>query len=216
MASPFGLEPIGRCGVIAMFIMESTMPLFSPPAPLATADPIAALAQLQNLAPNRRGLLLAPLLAALPAALLAGSAAALDPNQTQVIEPDAFAWKGGWGGGPPHSIETASVFGSIDKPGPYVVLVRWYPGFMSAPHDYATDRLCFVLSGTWWVNSGADFAPQDTVPVRAGGFVRRVARTPHYDGVKKGEKEPAVIGIFSQGPVDIRLMDPSKPPVREV
>jgi hypothetical protein len=200
-----------------MITMERTMPHLFPPSPLATAaDPTAALAHLQNLVPNRRGLLLAPLLAALPAGLLAGSAAALDPNQTQITEPDAFAWKGGWGGGPAHSIETASVFGSTDKPGQYVVLVRWYPGFMSAPHDYATDRLCFVLSGTWWVNSGADFAPQATVPVRAGGFVRRVARTPHYDGVKKGEKEPAVIGIFGEGPIDIRLMDPSKPPVREV
>ena len=129
----------------------------SPLAPIA-ANPTAALAQIQNLSPNRRGLLLAPLLAALPAGLLAGSAHALDPNQTQITEPDKFAWKGGWGGGPPHSIETASVFGSTEKPGPYVVLVRWYPGFMSAPHDYATDRLCFVLSGTWWVNSGADFA----------------------------------------------------------
>ncbi len=193
----------------------SRISLPSPLAPAAT-DPAAALAQLQNLAPNRRGLLLAPLLAALPAGVLTASAAAIDPNQTQVIEPDAFIWKGGWGGGPAHSIEMASVFGSTEKPGPYVVLVRWYPGFMSAPHDYATDRLCFVLSGTWWVNSGADFAPQDTVPVRAGGFVRRVARTPHYDGVKKGEKEPAVIGIFGQGPVDLHLTDPSKPPVREV
>lgn len=64
--------------------------------------------------------------------------------------------------------------------------------------------------------SGTDFAPQDTVPVRAGGFVRRVARTPHYDGVKKGEKEPAVIGIFGEGPIDLRLSDPSKPLVREV
>jgi hypothetical protein len=191
--------------------------LFSPsPFASATSDPTTAFAHLQNLAPNRRGLLLAPLLAALPAGLLAGSAAALDPNQTQVTEPGAFTWKGGWGKGPPHSIEMASVFGSTDQLGQYVVLVRWYPGFMSAPHDYATDRLCFVLSGTWWVNSGADFAPQETVPVRAGGFVRRVARTPHYDGVKKGEKEPAVIGIFGQGPVDVRFMDPSKPPVREV
>ena len=61
-----------------------------------------------------------------------------------------------------------------------------------------------------------DFSPQHTVPVRAGGFVRRAARTPHYDGVKKGEKEPAVIGIFGEGPIDLRLSDPSKPPVREV
>ena len=211
IASPFRLEPIARCGVIAMITTERIMSdLFSPsPFASATSDPTAALAHLQNLAPNRRGLLLAPLFAALPAGLLAGSAAALDPNQTQITEPDVFAWKGGWGGGPAHSIETASVFGSTDKPGQYVVLVRWYPGFMSAPHDYATDRLCFVLSGTWWVNSGADFAPQETVPVRAGGFVRRVARTPHYDGVKKGEKEPAVISIFGEGPIDIRLMDPS-------
>jgi hypothetical protein len=199
-----------------MITEENAMPPMPPLSPLTSAADPAALAQLQNLAPDRRGLLLAPLLAALPASLLAGSTAALDPSQTQITQADAFKFKGGWGGGPPHSIEMASVFGSTEKPGPYVVLVRWYPGFMSAPHDYATDRLCFVLSGTWWVNSGADFAPQETVPVAAGGFVRRVARTPHYDGVKKGEKEPALIGIFGEGPVDLRLTDPSKPPVREV
>ena len=68
----------------------------------------------------------------------------------------------------------------------------WY--YMSAPHTYVTDRLCFVISGIWWVNSGENFVPEATVPVPAGGFVRRVAHTPHYDGVKKGGKEPAVIG----------------------
>jgi hypothetical protein len=28
---------------------------------------------------------------------------------------------------------------------------------MSAPHTYPTDRFCVVVSGAWWVNSGADF-----------------------------------------------------------
>jgi 3-hydroxyisobutyrate dehydrogenase-like beta-hydroxyacid dehydrogenase len=46
-----------------------------------------------------------------------------------------------------------------------------------------------------------------TVP--AGGFVRRVARTQHYDGVKKGAA-PAIIGIFGIAPVDLKLVDPSK------
>jgi hypothetical protein len=55
--------------------------------------------------------------------------------------------------------------------------MKWCPGYMSAPHTYATDRLSRVLSGTWWVNSGADFDPDNTVPVPAGGFVRRIART---------------------------------------
>ena len=62
-----------------------------------------------------------------------------------------------------------------------------------------------------WVNSGTDFDPNTTVPAPAGGFVRRVAHTPYYDGVKEGAVEPVVIGIFGAGPVDLKLVDPSKP-----
>ena len=171
---------------------------------------------LQNFATSRRGLMLAPLLAALPASLDSEPALAIDPNETQVTLPDQFHWQPGLPGAPAQSVETVPVFGATDKPGPYVVLIKWHPGYMSAPHTYVTDRLCFVISGTWWVNSGANFEPEATVPVPAGGFVRRVAHTPHYDGVKKGGKAPAVIGIFGQAPIDFKLTDPAKPPIREV
>ena len=117
---------------------------------------------------------------------------------------------------PARSVETAPAFGATDKPGLYVVLIRWHPGYMSAPHTYVTDRLCFVVSGTWWVNSGEIFEPESTVPVPLGGFVRRIAHTPHYDGVRKDGKEPAIIGIFGQAPIEFKLIDPSKPQVREV
>ena len=110
----------------------------------------------------------------------------------------------------------ATLYGSLDQPGPYLVLMKWYPGYASAPHSYATDRLSLVLSGTWWVNSGADFDPDATVPVPAGGFVRRVARTPHYDGVKKSAKTPAVIALFGIAPVELQLMDPSQPAWRRL
>ena len=53
----------------------------------------------------------------------------------------------------------ATLYGGLDRPGPYLVLMKWYPGYMSAPHTYATDRLSL------WVNSGADFDPDSTVPV---------------------------------------------------
>jgi hypothetical protein len=168
-----------------------------------------------GLSATRRRILLAPLLAALPLGLSAGRADALNPSETQVTLPDAIKWTA-WPAGPPHGAEMVTLFGGLDKPGEYVVLMKWFPGYMSAPHSYATDRLCLVLSGTWWVNSGSDFDPNATVPVAAGGFVRRVAHTPHYDGVRKGAEEPAVIGIFGIAPVDLKLVDPSKPGWRQV
>ena len=187
------------------------MPLTSPPTRkivnLTRMLTSATDGELDDLAATRRGLMLAPLLAALPAALFPDPARAIDPNQTQVTLPDQMQWKPWNAGGPTGSMESAAVFGAIDKPGPYAILVRWHPGYMSAPHTYVTDRLCFVVSGTWWVNSGENFEPEATVPVPAGGFVRRVANTPHYDGVRKDGKEPAVIGIFGYGPVEFKLID---------
>jgi hypothetical protein len=163
---------------------------------------------------TRRRVLLASLLAALPIGLSAERAEAINPGETHVTLPDEIKWTA-WTAGPLHSAEMATLYGRLDSPGPYVVLMKWYPGYMSAPHTYATDRLCLVLSGTWWVNSGTEFDPNATVPVPAGGFVRRVARTPHYDGVRVGGKEPVVIGIFGLAPVDLKLVDPSKPAWRQ-
>jgi hypothetical protein len=68
----------------------------------------------------------------------------------------------------------------------------------------------------WYVASGEDFAPEATLPVPAGSFVRRVARTPHYDGVKKGVAEPAIIAITGMAPIHYHLLDPTKPGWREV
>ena len=166
---------------------------------------------------TRRRLLLAALVAGLPLGASSGLAKAgkLDPTETIVTLPDAIRFVP-WTGAPVQSGEVATLYGGLDAPGPYVVLMKWYPGYMSAPHSYATDRLSLVLSGTWWVNSGADFDPDHTVPVRTGGFVRRVAHTPHYDGVKRDAKEPAVIALFGIAPVDLTLVDPSKPGWRQV
>jgi RNA-splicing ligase RtcB len=47
-----------------------------------------ARSELNDIAGTRRGLILAPLLAALPAELLTDSAHAVDPTQTQITLPD--------------------------------------------------------------------------------------------------------------------------------
>ena len=165
---------------------------------------------------ERRSLLFAPLLAALPQ-LLATSAQAspLDPTKTIIVPPKDIVFRGR-STVPPQSVETADLFGHASDPGLYLVLTKWYPGWMSAPHYYDTDRICVVVSGTWWVTSGDDFDPASTVPVAPGGFVHRIAHTSHYDGVKADEKEPAVIAICGMGPVNYHSVDPTKPQARRV
>jgi hypothetical protein len=81
----------------------------------------------------------------------------------------------------------------------------------NAPHTNITDHLCVVMSGTWWVTSGADFDPAQCIPVPAGSFVHRLAHTPHYDGVIAGGPEPAIIAICDIAPVDMKYIEPDKP-----
>ena len=164
----------------------------------------------------RRSLLLAPLLAALPQMLMAASAeAAPDPTKTIIVLPNDIKFEPALGA-PSQSIEEAHLFSKSSDPGIYLNLTKWYPGWMSAPHYYETDRLCVVVSGTWWVTSGDVFDPNSTVPVKAGSFVHRIARTSHYDGVKAGEPEPVVIAICGMGPIRFHPVNPSAPKVRKV
>jgi hypothetical protein len=173
--------------------------------------PLASLSKLDN-SSTRRDLLLGSLVAALPLAALSlpAQASKINPSETQITLPASIKW-GSWSGLPPHSGEMATLYGGLDQSGPYLVLMKWNLGYFSAPHAYSTDRLSLVLSGTWWVNSGPDFDPDNAVPVPAGGFVRRVARTPHYDGVMSTASEPAVIALFGIAPVGFELVDASKP-----
>jgi hypothetical protein len=166
---------------------------------------------------TRRTALCSALMAGLPFAFSGRRAEAspIDPKETIAVLPKDIKWTA-WSGLPEHSAEMATLYGGLDQEGPYVVLMKWYPGYMSAPHSYATDRLCVVVSGTWWVNSGKDFDPDHCVPVPAGGFVRRVARTPHFDGVMKDAREPVVIAIFGMAPVDLKLVDPAEPAWRKL
>ena len=166
---------------------------------------------------TRREMMAVPLFAAAFAMFRAESvkAAGVDPTMTMITPPDQIPWQELYNF-PKGAAETAPMVGKVSEPGQYFVLIRWHPGFMSAPHHYTSDRLCVVVSGTWWCNSGADFDPAACVPAPAGSFVHRVAGTPHYDGVIRSHREPAIIAICGLGPVNFALVDSSQPRVRRV
>jgi hypothetical protein len=146
---------------------------------------------------------------------LQAAANRLRAGGTQIAYPEAFTWTK-QPLFPEKSLENAVLEGSLTEDGHYLTLVKWYPGYMSAPHTYATDRICVVVSGTWWINCGPEFDSKNSVPMPPGSFVRRVARTPHYDGVIAEGVEPAIVAICGLSPVDVKLVDPSKPGWRKV
>ena len=59
-----------------------------------------------------------------------------------------------WVKNPNGSNESAVLFGDPSKPGPYVMRLKWNPGFMSRPHFHQHDRFFIVISGTWWMGTG--------------------------------------------------------------
>src|SRR5690348_10355479 len=109
---------------------------------------------------ERRTFLLSSLMAAVAVKL--AKASPIDPNQTFILQREDIKFMPATGL-PSASGEMAKLYGDLNEPGPYLVLMRWNPGWFSAPHSYATDRIQVVVSGTWWVDSGADFTPKMAV-----------------------------------------------------
>jgi hypothetical protein len=153
--------------------------------------------------------------AAFPSTAVEAAISSLFAGGTQITLPEAIKWTK-QAGFPNQSLDNAVLAGSLIEQGLYLTLVRWHPGYMSAPHTYATDRLCVVVSGTWWVNCGAEFDPVRCAPMPAGSFVRRIAHTPHYDGVVSDGQEPAIVAICGLAPVDVKLVDPTTPAWRKL
>ena len=139
-----------------------------------------------------RAMLLAGMgIALLPATL--GSQGQIDPKAVEFTKPGDIKFVRNAAG----TQETAVLFGDPNKPGPYVVRLRWLPGNMSRPHFHPNDRFFVVISGTWWLGTGEKYDPNSTVPVPAGTYVVHHAGQVHYDGAKD---EPAVIQVWGMGP----------------
>jgi hypothetical protein len=122
-----------------------------------------------------------------------GSAAQIDSKAVELTTPDNIKWVKNAAG----TNETAVLFGDPEKPGPYVIRLRWLPGNMSRPHFHQNDRFFVVISGTWWLGTGETFDPASTVPAPPGTYVIHKAKQVHYDGAKG---EPTVIQVWGMGP----------------
>lgn len=118
--------------------------------------------------------------------------AEIDPKSITIVPFDQLKFTGD-----PTKAQIATVFGDSTKPGLYGIVIKWPPHTFSRPHSHPNDRYVTVLSGTWWINTGAKFNSDTMMPMKPGAFVIHHAGEIHYDGTKD---EPAMIYIVGMGP----------------
>jgi quercetin dioxygenase-like cupin family protein len=101
-------------------------------------------------------------------------------------------------------VETAVVEGDPSKPGYYLTINHFPAGVMSRPHYHPDERYIIVLRGTWHTDEGKEFRPTQTVPLKAGDFMRHPAGGPHYDGALN---EDTWVAISGYGPTHATVID---------
>ncbi len=112
----------------------------------------------------------------------------------------------------PGESDIAHIYGDPSKPGPYAVLYRWHPGAFSRPHFHDKVRHIVVVSGTWWVSSSNTYDEKTTCPFHAGTMATDEVNGIHWDGTRSGEKEPAIIYLYGEGPVSTVFVDTNGKP----
>src|SRR5258708_22193093 len=132
-----------------------------------------------------------------------GDATELNPTALAYKLPDQIKWN------PPSAAgaQSSVLVGDASKPGLYVVLNKWLKGdHFSRPHFHPNDRFITVLGGTWWMGSGANFDPDNSVPLPTGTFVTHFGKEVHWDGAKD---EDASLLIFGEGPGSSTPVEPT-------
>jgi len=130
-------------------------------------------------------------------------AAELNPAALVYQLPDQISWSAPSAAGS----QNAVLVGDPSKPGLYLVRNKWLKGnHFSRPHF---DRFITVLGGTWWMGSGANFDPDNSVPfvpLPTGTFVTHFGKEVHWDGAKD---EDASLLIFGEGPGSSTPVEPT-------
>ena len=116
----------------------------------------------------------------------------IGPEDVQWNAPDAYG------------VQTAVIEGDPTKPGIYVVRIKFPPGIMSRNHFHPEDRHALELKGTWWTGTGDEFAPDKTIALKPGSYMKHPAGAHHFDGAKDEEVILQIIGYGPSGTIRLR------------
>lgn len=141
--------------------------------------------------------------------LFAIGALAAEPAQTphfDRITPTEVRWHDIPGG---HGAQMATLEGDPDKPGFYVIRVKFPPHVMDRPHWHPHTRYVTVLEGTWYAGTGTTFDPARAIPLPPGSLMVHPARASHWDG--SAGNDTVIVQIVGEGPGSSTPVDPTQP-----
>jgi len=135
-----------------------------------------------------------------------GAATPLESSDFIRITPAQIHWQNIPDG---HGTQQAILFGDPDKPGIYVIRVKFPPHVMDIPHSHPKARYVTVLEGTWYSGTGDTFNLARAVPLKPGSVMLHPAKAVHWDG--SGSAETVIVQIMGEGPATTTPVDSSKP-----
>lgn len=116
-----------------------------------------------------------------------------------------------WGAAPPSlpsGAQAAVLLGNPAKEGPFVLRLKFPPGFAVPPHRHSKDELVTVISGKFGIGAGEKLDRAAAKQLPPGSFVHLPAGMPHY-AVADAE---TVVQINGTGPFDVTYIDPKDDP----
>ncbi len=122
------------------------------------------------------------------------------------IAPADMQWRDVPGG---HGVQQAILLGDPEKPGTYVIRVKFPPHVMDVPHWHPNARYVTVIEGTWYTGTGDTFDLARAIPLKPGSVMVHPAMGIHWDG--SGGAETVVVQIIGEGPGTTTQVDSTKP-----
>jgi quercetin dioxygenase-like cupin family protein len=140
--------------------------------------------------------------------LITALALAATASQAQV-NPEGLKWGPAPPGLPPGA-RLAVLAGNPERPGPFVIRVRFPAGYTVPPHHHPADEHVTIISGRLSIGMGDRLRLNRMSHLREGGFVNARAGMNHYVTTRTG----GIVQINSVGPFAIIYANPADDPRR--
>jgi quercetin dioxygenase-like cupin family protein len=133
---------------------------------------------------------------------VAGAAvAAFAQSSEQVVKlPNEIEFKAPLRAGGP---QAAVIYGDPNKPGLYVVRVKFSAGQKNLPHFHPDERTVVVLAGNFYWAYGEQWDDAQLKALPPGTFITEPPKVPHYNWAKDGEVILQITGYGPTGALNI-------------